>query len=272
MRTARPAAYARAEARPLAFFYHAHDLIRKPAPTFWDHALTLPVQHADQGEQPAGGLEIDPHLALQALLQRARAFVVNAAAAHVDGLDLVRRRGADRLVIAVANHEIVFHDSPERRQRQQMRHHGRAVLAADVEHQPVAGDADVQRERAPVGAFRREQILLDQVVDRDRALVLDIGAGTPDRFLVQRHRDDAIVRILVSVRPGHDWLRRSPTERAWASRPSASPSVIAAGPSARSWSGPHFRIEARFMKSSTPSPDENRAERAVGSTWLEPPT
>src|SRR2546430_12651063 len=51
------------------------------------------------------------------------------------GLDLVRRRGADRLVIAVANHEIVFHDSPERRQRQQMRDHGRAVLAADIEHQ-----------------------------------------------------------------------------------------------------------------------------------------
>src|SRR6202040_4317746 len=123
-----------------------------------------------------------------------------------------------------------------------------------------------------VGLFGREQVLLDQVVDRDRALVLDIGTGTPDRFHVQRHRDDAIVRILVSVRPGHDWLRRSPTERACASRPSALPSVIAAGPSARSWSGPHFRIEVRFMKSSTPSPEENRAERAVGSTWLEPPT
>ena len=37
---------------------------------------------------------------------------------------------------------------------------------------------------------------------------------------------------------------------------------MAAGPSARSASGSHFRIEVRFMKSSTPSPDENRAERA----------
>ena len=36
--------------------------------------------------------------------------------------------------------------------------------------------------------------------------------------------------------------------------------------------GEHFRIEVRFMKSSTLRPDENRAERAVGSTWLEPPT
>ena len=38
------------------------------------------------------------------------------------------------------------------------------------------------------------------------------------------------------------------------------------------WSGPHLRIEVRFMKSSTPRPEENRAERAVGSTWLEPAT
>ena len=38
------------------------------------------------------------------------------------------------------------------------------------------------------------------------------------------------------------------------------------GASARSCSGPSFRIEVRFMKSSTERPDENRAERAVGST------
>ena len=52
---------------------------------------------------------------------------------------------------------------------------------------------EVQRERPAARAFRREQILLDQIVDRDRALMLDIGTGTPDRFLVERHRDDAIV-------------------------------------------------------------------------------
>ena len=40
----------------------------------------------------------------------------------------------------------------------------------------------------------------------------------------------------------------------------------------RSCSGPSFRTEVRFMKSSTDRPDEKRAERAVGSTWLEPPT
>ena len=35
---------------------------------------------------------------------------------------------------------------------------------------------------------------------------------------------------------------------------------------------PSLRIEVRFMKSSTERPDEKRAERAVGSTWFEPPT
>src|SRR3954468_17495356 len=153
-----------------------------------------------------------------------------------------------------------------------MRHHRRAILAADVEHQPAAGDADVQRERALARTVRREQVLLDQIIDRYRPLVLDVGPGAPDRFLIERHRHDPVLRVILWWRAGHGRLRRSPPDRAWASRPSAWPSVIAAGPSARSWSGPHFRIEVRFMKSSTPSPEENRAERAVGSTWLEPPT
>src|SRR5205085_12163264 len=107
---------------------------------------------------------------------------------------------------------------------------------------------------------------------RDRALVLDIRARAADRFLIKRHRDYAIPGIVLCRRFAHGRLSRSATERACASRPSALPSAIAAGPSARNCSGPHFRIEVRFMKSSTPSPEENRAERAVGNTWLEPPT
>src|SRR6516162_5330847 len=239
---------------------------------FTSMRLSFPVQHADQREQPPGGFEIYPYLAFQPLLQGARAFIVNAAPAHVDGLDLVGSRGADRLIVTVADHEVVLHDPPERRQRQQMRHNRRSVLATDVEHEAIAGHADVQGERAVVDVLRREQVLLDQVVDGDRALVLDVRTRTPDRLLVERHRDDAVLRVIPWRRFGHDRLRRSPIERAWASRPSALPSVMAAGPSERSWSGPHLRIDVRFMKSSTPSPEENRAERAVGNTWLEPPT
>src|SRR5436305_12268661 len=94
-------------------FTFAHDLVRKRAPTFRHHALALPVQHADQREQPAGGFEVDPHLVLQSILQGTRPVVMNAAAAHIDGFDLVRRRGADRLIVTVADHEIVLHYPPE---------------------------------------------------------------------------------------------------------------------------------------------------------------
>src|SRR3984893_5026701 len=158
---------------------------------------------------------------------------MDAAPALVDRLDPVRRRGTDRLIVAVADHEIVFHDAPKRRQRQQVRHHGRAVLAADIESEAIAGDTEMQREGTPVGALRREQVLLDQVVDRDRALMLDVGTGTADRFLIERDCDDAAFRIVSWRRRGHGRLRRIPTERAWASSPSALPSVIATGPSAR---------------------------------------
>ena len=65
---------------------------------------------------------------------------------------------------------------------------------------------------------------------------------------------------------------RIATERACASSPSALASAIAAGPNALSCSGPSLRIDVRLTKSSTDKPEENRAERAVGSTWLEPPT
>src|ERR1019366_10826552 len=122
-------------------------------------------------------------------------------------------------------------------------------------------------------ADRLEGVLLEQIVDRDLALVLDILVGAADRFLVEGDGDQALLhRSRRRFRCAHRRLRRIATERAWAERPSASPSAMAAGPSACNCSGPHLSNEVRFMKSSTPRPDENRAERAVGSTWLEPAT
>src|SRR6201999_3610671 len=116
-------------------------------------------------------------------------------------------------------------------------------------------------------------VLFQEIVDRNRALMLDVGPGTADRGFVEGHRNQARRFGLGGAASGnHCGLKRMATERAWASSPSASPSAIAAGPSARNCSGPHLRIDVRFMKSSTPRPDENRAERAVGSTWFEPPT
>src|SRR6185437_11588661 len=154
-----------------------------------------------------------------------------------------------------------------------MRDHRRAVLQADVEHQPVAIDAQMQRVGTAAVPKGRERILFEQIVDRDFALVLDVFVGTADRFFVEGDGDQALLaRGGRCFRGTHFRLRRIATERAWAESPSASPSAIAAGPSARNWSGPHLSKDVRFMKSSTPSPEEKRAERAVGSTWLEPAT
>ena len=47
---------------------------------------------------------------------------------------------------------------------------------------------------------------------------------------------------------------------------------VSGGPSTASAASGTPRIEVRLTKSSTDRPDEKRAERAVGSTWLEPPT
>src|SRR5262249_17887220 len=173
---------------------------------------------------------------------------------------------------AVADGVVVLDDLAQRRQREEMRHDRRAVLATKVEDEPRAVDAQVQRIGAGVVAVGREAVLLQEVVDRDRTLVLDVRVGAADRILVERDRHEAIGLWL--GRAAHGGCKRMGTERAWAwaSSPWASPRAIGAPPSWRSCSGPQLRIEVRFMKSSTPSPEEKRAERAVGSTWLEPPT
>ena len=50
------------------------------------------------------------------------------------------------------------------------------------------------------------------------------------------------------------------------------PGVSAAGPSAAERRGGHLRgCVVRLRKSMTESPEENRAVRAVGSTWFGPP-
>src|SRR5579883_1459508 len=226
----------------------------------------LPVQYRDQREQSPRGVEVELDLALESLHEDARAFVMQGAAPHIERLDTVRRRRADRRVIAVADHEIVLHDAAKRRQREQVRNYRGAVGLPDIEHETIAADAERQRVRAAVVARRPEAVLLKQVVDRDRALVLHIGIGAADRGFVERNRDQSAASLVIPG-SGHQRLRRMATERAWASSPSAVPSAMAASASARSCAGPHLRIEVRFMKSSTPSPEEKRAERAVGSTW-----
>jgi hypothetical protein len=80
------------------------------APRHWAPASRQPFRCSTQmqREQPPRRIEIDIDLALEAFAQQRRAFVVQAAAAHVERFDLRRRRIADRLEIAFADEEIIL--------------------------------------------------------------------------------------------------------------------------------------------------------------------
>src|SRR5581483_3364437 len=106
--------------------------------------LAAEVQRADQREQPTRGVEVDLDLAFQAFPQHLRTFVVQAAPAHVDRLDLRRRGGADRAVVAVADLEIILHDPAERRERQDEAVEVAIPGVADIDDQAILLDAEAQ--------------------------------------------------------------------------------------------------------------------------------
>src|SRR2546429_7992981 len=122
-----------------------------------------------------------------------------------------------------------------------MSDYGRAVRAPDVEHEARSADAQMQRKRPFVVVVRGKGIVFEQIVDRDGTLVLDVGIRAPNRIFVERNRDEAVLlSVGRALRACHRGLKRIITERAWPSSPSASPSAMAAGPSARHRSGPRF--------------------------------
>ena len=100
--------------------------------------------------------------------------------------------------------------------------------------------------------------------------MLDIGAERPIEFsssvtATSVGMSDACFSAVIAVQPDRDRARMRIESFGLPERDCRRPERA-------SWSGPHFRIEVRLTKSSTPSPEEKRAERAVGSTWFEPPT
>src|SRR5882757_1384145 len=80
--------------------------------------LTPDVQHADQREQPPRGIEIDLDLVVETLLEHLGAVVVQASPRHVDGFDLGRCRTANRLVVTIADREIISDRTAERGERE----------------------------------------------------------------------------------------------------------------------------------------------------------
>jgi hypothetical protein len=59
----------------------------------------------------------------------------------------------------------------------------------NIKDQPISIDAQMERVRPIVMAKRRKRVLLEQVVDRDLALVFDIRIGPANRLFVENNGD-----------------------------------------------------------------------------------
>lgn len=75
------------------------------------HSWLPRMQDADQREQPAGRIHVDLNFIDQTITQQFSAFIVQAAARHIDGFDLRRCHGLDGVKIAFADHEAIFDDT-----------------------------------------------------------------------------------------------------------------------------------------------------------------
>ncbi|KIU01292.1 hypothetical protein QU38_02300, partial [Staphylococcus aureus] len=158
------------------------------------------MEHADQREQAAGSVEIHVDLAFQPFLEQRRRVVVDAAPRHVDGLDLGGRGVPNRGIIAVADGEVIADRAAEGGEPQDQCLLEGPVCALDLQRQPPFLHREVELVGACIavrlGALRGEAIFLEQVEDRDPALLLDVRRAPKDSAFVERHVYDA--------RIGHD--------------------------------------------------------------------
>src|SRR5215472_3195895 len=119
---------------------------------------SLPVEHANQREQPARGIKIKVELLFQSLQEQVGALVVERPSAHVDRLNLTGRSGADSAVIAFTDQKVILHDASKWGQRQKMRDDRGVVLEADVEDQAILGDAQIQPIRTALMPVRGRRL------------------------------------------------------------------------------------------------------------------
>src|SRR5690348_10266958 len=100
-----------------------------------------------------------------------------------------------------------------------MRHHRCAVLLPDVEDEAILGNREMQRVWPTLVIDRGERIVLEEIIDRDGALMLDIRRRSSDRPFVERHLDETLFRVRRLGGLAHLRLSRIATERACASSP-----------------------------------------------------
>src|SRR5271166_1839231 len=147
------------------------------------------MQHADQGEQAARGFEIDIDLPRQTLRHQLRAFVVQAAPPHVDGLNALFTSFLDRLDVAIDQHLVVLHQPAERSQRQADGGQRTVGSIADIENQTAFQNGKMQRVRTGlVGADQwREMVRRRQIRHRLLTVCLDIRGQLIGRISIEDH-------------------------------------------------------------------------------------
>ena len=153
------------------------------------------MQYADQSEEPPGGLEVNVDLPFQPLNQQFRALIVDSAPGHVDGLDFGGAGLADRLVIAVADGEIVANRSPEPAKGKDQSLQRFAIFTADRNDQSALLNAEPELVRSGIAILmlfeRLEIIFLDQIKNGDPSFLLDIGIAPQDRGFIEFDGYDA---------------------------------------------------------------------------------
>ena len=106
----------------------------------------LDVEDADQGEQAPRGIEIHRHLAVEAILQKLGALVVESAPGHVDRLDPARMVGTDRFEIGIADREIVADRAAEAAEPHPDRVERGAGLVVKVDGEAILLDPQLHPE------------------------------------------------------------------------------------------------------------------------------
>ena len=118
------------------------------------------MERAEEREQASCGRDVDGDLALEPFFENLAALVVQTAPSHVDGLDARGGLGLDRLVVALADEEIVLHQAAEGRERQHHVLDRRALGVAHGEHEAVVGKREAERIGAAVMTLQREGVAL----------------------------------------------------------------------------------------------------------------
>ena len=157
------------------------------------HESPANMKNTDQREKAACGIEIQPNLIFETLTKELRSLIMEPPAAHIDGLNLIEGGVFDRLIIALANQKIVFDGFAKRCQRQQHFAQGLPRIIADIKHQAVFFNGEMQPVGSRFHLCWRKAIVFQQIEDGDFALMLNVGAAPNGRLFLQYHIDDAVL-------------------------------------------------------------------------------